>query len=116
MRRGEQERDSEGIVGGTEVSRQGRVMAGVYLSRRQQGSGETTRGICPNPLIKKAREVRQPVEEWTGRFKSSHKEADKAYRYAPNNSSATDDCSHASEKQGHSQFIPLGPVSLETSI
>lgn len=53
MRREEQERDSEGIVGGTEVSRQERVVAGVYLSRRQQGSGETTRGICLNSLIKK---------------------------------------------------------------
>jgi hypothetical protein len=31
-----------------------RVMAGMCLSRRRQGSGETTRGICPNPLLKKA--------------------------------------------------------------
>lgn len=29
-------------------------MAGAYLSRRRQGSGETTHGVYPNPLIKKA--------------------------------------------------------------
>lgn len=106
-------------MGGTEVSRQERVMAGAYLSRRRQGSGETTHGVYPNPLIKKANPRGQTTSSgmhWEFQVFPQGSQQPTRLRGAPNNSSATDDCSQDPEKRGHPQFIPQGPVPFETRI
>lgn len=58
MRREEQERDSEGIVGGTEVSRQERVMAGAHPQQTEAGEWGNHTWSLPKPTHKESKPER----------------------------------------------------------